>query len=251
MKKQVNSFILFFCVVFSSAQVNVKFIDHLSANNLAREHTTYLNSLPESDSVFYFKAKFAAKYDQGAFIINNYVLSQALCNADTNLNNKASIHFLTAADQRNTQAWFGIPGAFSAGKENNFNTVYKASLNPNLFSEENFPLELQKSYLKYKRSYNKKPVLAAVFSTILPGSGKLYAGKTKTFFLTFLLNAAYAVQTVESGKKLGIKHPLTIINATAFTVFYLSNIYGSYRAVIDLRKERKKQFITDATNFYN
>jgi TM2 domain-containing membrane protein YozV len=98
---------------------------------------------------------------------------------------------------------------------------------------------------------SKKALVAAALSTVLPGAGKLYAGKTKTFFLTFLLNAAYAAQTYESSKKLGIYHPLSIVNATAFAVFYLANIYGSYHSVIDMRKERKKQFLEDAARFYN
>ncbi len=252
MRKRLNSFILFFCITYSFAQIDTKFIDHLAANDLIKEHESYLNSLkPISDSVYYFKAKFAAKYERGAFLINNYALSGSLCNADTSFQKQASIHFLTAADQRNTSTWFAILNSFPIGEKSDLNIIYKASVDPNLYTKETFPFELQRSYLKYKRVYNKKPIAAAFFSAILPGSGKLYAGKTKTFFLTFLLNAAYAAQTIESTRKLGIKHPLSIINAGAFTVFYLSNIYGSYRAVIDLRKERKKQFITDATNFYN
>jgi TM2 domain-containing membrane protein YozV len=161
----------------------------------------------------------------------------------------ASSYFLKSNYEKNTTKWFNAITKNTSN--NNFNLIYKASICPKAYAKENFPLELQKSFSKYKCAYLKKPLAAAFFSTILPGSGKLYAGKTKTFFLTFLLNAAYGVQTVESTQKLGIKNPLSIINVSAFTVFYLSNIYGSYKAVIDLRKERKKQFINDATNFYN
>ncbi|MBA2610593.1 MAG: hypothetical protein H0U95_01390 [Bacteroidetes bacterium] len=252
MKRSLNSFFLTFCIAFSFAQIDVKFIDHLATNNLINEHTSYLNSLTTiSDSVYYFKAKFNLKYANDSGFMDNYAKSKLLCQKDTLLINQASAYFLNNNNKLVIQTWFN-------GLNENTNTgclgltmAYKASLDPNLYTKETFPFELQRSYLKYKRVYNKKPVAAAFFSAIIPGSGKLYAGKTKTFFLTFLLNAAYAAQTMESTKKLGIKNPLSIINATAFTVFYLSNIYGSYKAVIDLRKERKKQFITDATNFYN
>jgi TM2 domain-containing membrane protein YozV len=93
--------------------------------------------------------------------------------------------------------------------------------------------------------------VAALMSVFVPGLGKLYAGKTRAFFTTLILNAAYAAQTLESNRKLGTTSVLTIINASAFTTFYLSNIYGSFKAVQQRKKEFKKQFLTDATLHYN
>lgn len=252
MKRKLNSVVLFFCITFSFAQIDAKFIKHLSENNLFREHKTYLNAITQSsDSVYYFKAKFNLQYPNDSLFVINYFKSKLLCHADTLLVKQSSIYFLKNSDKKTKSIWFNSLSEYDNTESVYFNTVYKATFNPNQYSKDNFPLELQRSYLQYKRAYNKKPFVAAVFSAILPGSGKLYAGKTKTFFLTFLLSAAYAVQTYESSQKLGIRHPLTIINLGAFSVFYLSNIYGSYRAVIDSKKENKQQFIIDATNFYN
>lgn len=250
MRRKLNSIILFFCITFSFAQIEVEFIKHLTTQGLQKEHISYLNSLnPTSDSVYYFKAKFYLNHSNDSLFITNYDKSKLLCEADTLMLKDASSYFLKSNNEKNTTKWFN---AITKNTSNyNFNLIYKASICPKAYTKENFPLELQKSFSKYRCSYVKKPLAAAFFSAILPGSGKLYAGKTKTFFLTYLLNAAYGVQTVESTQKLGIKNPLSIINVSAFTVFYLSNIYGSYKAVIDLRKERKKQFINDATNFYN
>jgi hypothetical protein len=251
LKRKLNSFILFFWTILSFAQIDVKFIDHLASNNLAREHKAYLNSLSQlSDSTCYFKAKFNLKYPNDTLFMSYYLKSKVLSQADTLMLKEASAFFLKQ-NKTITTTWFNSLTENENTKHLSLNTVYKASLNPNMYSKDIFPAELQKSYSKYKRAYNKKPVMAAVLSTLLPGSGKFYAGKTKTFFLTFLLNAAYAAQTVESAEKLGISHPVSIVNACAFTVFYLSNIYGSYKAVTDIRKERKKQFIIDASNFYN
>lgn len=250
MARKLNSIISFFCIAFSFGQIDVKFINHLTNEGLVKEHKTYLNSLnPTSDSVYYFKAKFYLKYSNDSLFITNYNKSKLLCETDSTILKCASSYFLNGNNMANTTHWFD--SVIKNVGDDNFNLVYKASVFPKAYVKENFPLELQKSFSKYKSAYAKKPLVAAFFSTILPGSGKLYAGKSKTFFLTFLLNAAYGVQTGESIQKLGVKNPLSIINASAFTVFYLSNIYGSYKAVIDLRKERKKQFIKDATNFYN
>ena len=86
---------------------------------------------------------------------------------------------------------------------------------------------------------------------MIPGLGKLYTGKPRSALMTFVLNCGYAVQTIESSRKLGNRHPLTVINVAAFGIFYLSNIYGSFTSVKDLKKEYKKQFIHDATEYYN
>ncbi len=250
MRRKLNSSILIFCITSSFAQIDVGFIKHLTNQGLVKEHKTYLDLLkPTSDSVYYFKAKFYLRYSDDSLFIANYNKSRLLCELDTEMLKVASNYFLNGITSANTTKWFNA--VITNTINHDFNLIYKASISPKTYTKEDFPLDLQKSFSRYKRVCIKKPFVAAIFSTILPGSGKLYAGKSKTFFLTFLLNAAYGVQTIESAKKLGIKNPLSIINASAFTIFYLSNIYGSYRAVIDLRKERKKQFITDATSFYH
>ncbi|MBA3663687.1 MAG: hypothetical protein H0W61_05710 [Bacteroidetes bacterium] len=250
MKKQLNSLIFFFYASFTFSQIDIKFIHHLAANDLQTEHSTYLTSItPLKDSVFYFRAKFDLKYKQDSLFFADYLKSKTLCRADTEFINEAGIYFLKTRD-KDAKTWFNNLPAGVSKTADCLSIVYAAATAPNLYQKENFPEDLQRPYEKYKRAYNKKPFVAGLLSTIIPGAGKLYAGKTKTFFLTFLLSAAYAAQTIESANKLGIKHPLTIINLTAFSVFYLSNIYGSYRAVIDLRKERKKQFLSDAARFY-
>lgn len=252
MKRKVNSVLLIFFASFSFSQIDAKFLDHLTSNNLENEHSTYLNSINQpSDSLFYYKAKFNLKYPNDSLLLNYYIKSKPICENDSILMSTVSVRFLNSKDPTLRHLWFTELASTANKNITYLNSIFKASEKPNLYTAEIFPEELHKSFFKYKRSYNKKPFLAATFSALVPGTGKLYAGKTKTFFLTFILNSAYALQTIESSRKLGIKHPLTIINAGAFAVFYLSNIYGSYHAVLELRKERKKQFIKNATNFYN
>jgi len=233
--------------------VDVSFIDHLTVNELANEHRLYLNGLsPFSDSANYYKTKFHLKYFDDSLLLLHYGKSKILCDADTGFLAKTSAAFLVNSNRQKKQTWF------NAMQQNPANTdlmelqnIYHASISPNAFTSESFPAQAQNAYSKYKKAYNKKPFLAGALSTAVPGLGKLYAGKTRSFIMTLILNAAYGAQTIESSVKLGNTHPLTIINAGAFTVFYLSNIYGSYQAVRQLRKEYKKQFLIDATRFYN
>lgn len=184
-----------------------------------------------------------------SLFLDNYFKSRALCNADGSLQNKANASFLKTTDYKKAGVWFNETetGSSASGPH----LAWKASLQPGLYAKESFPEELQPSFSKYKKAAHKKPLLAAGLSILLPGAGKLYGGKTKTFFQTFLLSAVYGVQTVESARKLGNAHPFTIVNAAVFSVFYLANVYGSYTGVIQLRKERKKQFLYDAAAFYN
>ncbi len=254
MNRRVSkSLLLIFYVSTFSAQINVPFIEHLSNTNLKVEHLSYLNSLTQNnDSTRYFKAKYYLKYFNDSLFFKNYETSTNLCDADSSLIKQASITFLNGKETTYTQKWFHRNNESNLGDiYTNLEMINKAAINPNLFTKEDFPEELQKSYGSYKKIYHKKPIVAAFLSTLVPGLGKLYAGKARSFGTTFLLNAAYAAQSIESSYKLGIQHPLSIINIGAFSVFYLSNIYGSYKAILDLKKERKKQFIIDATNSYN
>ena len=160
--------------------------------------------------------------------------------------------FLNNSTTLKTETWFSASNQWSYAKNlSELRTIYDCSLHPNLCNPDNFPTSAKNSYLQYKKAYNKKPWFAAILSAVIPGLGKLYAGKTRSFFTTLILNAAYATQTIESEKKLGPAHFFSIINAGAFTAFYFSNIYGSYLAVKQRKKEFRKQFLIEATRYYN
>jgi TM2 domain-containing membrane protein YozV len=238
---------------FFNAQVNLRFAKHLSDLNLRNEHLAYINSLPiHNDSTYYLKACYFLKYFNDTLFLTNYKASIALCHADTSLLKLASIHFLDEQLKFKSTRWFDQKSHIEyINSIEKFGIINSLCVNPNLRMNKELPEDLQPSFLNYKKVYNKKPLLAASISCLIPGLGKLYAGKKKAFVSTFLINAVFATQATESIIKAGVRHPLSIINIGAFSVFYLSNIYGSYKAVIQLRNERKQQFIFEATNFYN
>ncbi len=248
MKFIINSLICCFYSLHLLSQVDVNFITHLNTHNLTREHRAYLASLPkDTDTIRYYKAKFYLKQHEDSLFINQFKAGLLMCQKDSSLIRLADAYFLTHPQRYYQTQWFEKFEVHSVS----FLTAYLASQNPNAYPLHSFPEKLQPAFQKYKKSYNKSPWLAAGLSMVLPGSGKLYAGKRKTFFLTFLLNVVYAAQSYESIRYLGIKHPLSIINVGAFSVFYLSNIYGSYTSVRQLRGERKKQFLTNVETYYN
>lgn len=77
----------------------------------------------------------------------------------------------------------------------------------------------------------KSPVLAGLMSAVIPGSGKIYAGKVGEGVSALLSNAILAGITIENYRKAGPKEFKTIFFGSLFTIFYCGNIYGSMVSV--------------------
>lgn len=93
------------------------------------------------------------------------------------------------------------------------------------FSKELENLQLIEKDLLARK--DKSVWLAGIMSAIIPGSGKIYAGKKGQGITTFLLTTGLGLVTFENYYKNGIESASTLLFASAFTVFYAGNIYGS------------------------
>lgn len=78
---------------------------------------------------------------------------------------------------------------------------------------------------------SKSPVLAGIMSGIVPGSGKIYAGKTGAGIASFVGNVGFGLITWENYNKRGLTNPKTLIFGSLFALNYISNIYGSVLTV--------------------
>jgi hypothetical protein len=74
-------------------------------------------------------------------------------------------------------------------------------------------------------------------SAIIPGSGKLYAGKTGEGIATMIATTGLGLITWENLRKLGFNHAKTIVFGTFFAATYISNIYGSVISVKIIENE--------------
>lgn len=92
---------------------------------------------------------------------------------------------------------------------------------------------------------NKKPIVAAIYSALIPGLGKLYCHKKKQALTSFAINAVFAAQSIESYIKLGPQSGRFIVFTGIGSVFYLSNIFGSFLVAKNYRKS-KNQAINNA-----
>ena len=116
----------------------------------------------------------------------------------------------------------GEKGAFKAASEG--------------FGYSDFALESAERTLCdiYNERYEKRaksPLLAAAASAVIPGAGKIYAGKIGEGVSAFLITGALGAITAEHWVKDGASNWKTIIPGLLTTVFYIGNIYGGYMSV--------------------
>jgi hypothetical protein len=86
----------------------------------------------------------------------------------------------------------------------------------------------------------KSPWAAGIFSAVLPGSGKFYAGAKGGAISAFIATTGLALVTIENNRKYGTRSFPTIFFGTAFAFTYMSNIYGSVQAARLTENEYRK-----------
>ena len=113
----------------------------------------------------------------------------------------------------------------------------------NLFSGSYYQFAKQETQLQelkislLEHNY-KSPFLAGVMSAIIPGSGKIYAGKVGQGIATIMATTIMGIQTYESHRKDGANSPRFIIYASLLSSFYIANVWGSVISV----NVRKREF---------
>lgn len=78
---------------------------------------------------------------------------------------------------------------------------------------------------------SRSPVLAAAMSAVIPGSGKIYAGRLDEGISSLLGVGVLAALTTENWVKCGPGDWKTILFGALGSILYIGNIYGSYMSV--------------------
>lgn len=108
--------------------------------------------------------------------------------------------------------------------------------------------ELQNIALTYQKTPKKSTVLAGGLSAVVPGLGKVYAGKPLQMITPVLLITLTSLQAREIYKKTGVtqlkdmKNPLFWGLVGLGATFYLSDIYGSAMTARVHNQTLKKQY---------
>jgi len=92
---------------------------------------------------------------------------------------------------------------------------------------------------------SKSPLLAGLFSAVIPGSGKFYAGRKGEAVSAFLSTAGMGLVTWENYRKNGLNDYRTIAFGAIFGLSYLANIYGSAFSVTVSENDFKEHVKTE------
>jgi hypothetical protein len=250
--RAVLLFLFFVDLLCIRAQVDQAFLRYLSDQGFKREHKAYLSSLScSADSLLYLEAKFDLQYFNDSAFYRSYISGKSLFDKDSNALALASVIYLKSKAERQSLWFNAINADGSSARVKTLGQVYRMSLDPLNADVKQLPEKLLPSFKKYRKAYGKNPVAAATLSALVPGLGKLYIGRKKSFLITLLSNAVYGVQSYESLHKFGIKNSFSILNLGFFSVFYLANIYGSYKDTKQVKKETRTQFLINASDYYH
>jgi hypothetical protein len=91
---------------------------------------------------------------------------------------------------------------------------------------------------------HKSPLLAGIYSAVLPGAGKFYAGKKKQGIASFLPIASLGLVTYEAYRKGGAGSARFLAFGSLFSLFYVGNIWGSVLSV----KIKQNEFYREYDN---
>ena len=86
-------------------------------------------------------------------------------------------------------------------------------------------LGLMSLYNQYADLKHRSPFLAASFSTLIPGMGKVYSGRWKDGLIAFLFISATSFQAYRGFEKKGAKSAYGWIMGGISAGFYIGNIY--------------------------
>lgn len=106
----------------------------------------------------------------------------------------------------------------------------------NAFTYSDFTLlegekTLDKIYSERYEAKRKSPLLAAAASALVPGLGKVYAGRLDEGVAAFMTVGVLGALTANCWVKDGLSDWKTITFGSLTSLFYLGNIYGSYFSV--------------------
>lgn len=94
----------------------------------------------------------------------------------------------------------------------------------------------------------KSPFLAGAMSALIPGTGKVYAGRWKDGLVSFLMTATAGFATVR-GYNRNNQSVYPWVMASFFTFYYTGNIYGSVRAATGYNKKLEDEWSGQVRDF--
>ena len=105
--------------------------------------------------------------------------------------------------------------------------------------------DIVKRNSQFKR---KSPFLAGLFSTILPGAGKVYSGRWQDGLISFVMTGTSGFVAVR-GFSRNSSNALPWVMGTFFVAYYTGNIYGSVQAANKFNKSKEDEWTNQVRDF--
>ncbi|MCF8231296.1 MAG: hypothetical protein K9J27_03825 [Bacteroidales bacterium] len=185
--------------------------------------------LVSSPSPFYHKSRFFAAYNH-AHLTNYKKALETLENIKTTDDNLQNLkHFEKSGIALLQRDYKAFDQQFDQ-VDTSYYPIAKASGNMERYAQ------------KLKAHNKKSPWVAGMMSALVPGSGKIYAGKTGQGISSFLTVGGMGFVTWENYRKNGWKDFKTLFFATVFSAFYAGNIHGTVMTVKITENEFQKEY---------
>lgn len=191
----------------------------LSLLKVSRNHPTYI------------KSRFFASYNQ--VFIGKYSFADSLLSSINFGNN----------ENRPLQSLYNFEKAGICLLNQNFENFnkYYSIVDTAYYFLENEAKRMPLLAMKIQGNKRKSRILAGAMSTIIPGLGKIYAGKTKEGIASFMHVGVLGLITYDLYRKDKKINVFNTLSAVVFAVFYGGNIYGSVSCVDRVYNERKHE----------
>jgi hypothetical protein len=178
-------------------------------------------------SEFYLKSHFFAAY--------NYTYTG---NLDKALEALSKIEF--NSDKLSSVRNFELSGIYLLQGKRDIFEDYFSQTNKTFYEISESADNLQKISTDLYNHKVKSPLVAGLLSSVIPGSGKFYAGKRGEAISAFIASAGLGLVTWENYHKRGLKSFGTIAFGSAFLFSYTANIYGAVMTVHIAETEYKE-----------
>jgi len=197
---------------------------HYSLKNLEQSTVSLLNVSKASS--FYLKSRFFAGYNQ--IFLENYAEARSII-GQVNVTDEPHLSLVN----------FELSGMDML--QGNWSTAIDQlqKVNTNIAIMNQQVAALSQICKEQEAHRSKSPLLAGIMSGIIPGSGKIYAGKTGEGIASMIGTTGFGLIAWENYRKHGIGHVKTIFFGGIFAASYVSSIYGSVISVKIIENEYK------------
>jgi tetratricopeptide (TPR) repeat protein len=165
------------------------------------------------DSIAFVKKEFAEEY------VKNLILTKQ---------NEKVIEYIKinkSFDENTRQNYMLASLLLEKDWDKSFNYALNNAVTTDKKNADLHVIAFRSKQIKYK-----KPFVAAMFSTIIPGTGKIYTKNWKDGLIALMLVGVNAWQSYRGFHKYGSNSAYGWIFAGLTGSFYIGNIYGSYKS---------------------